>query len=62
MGVPRSGGVNTALELARKLNPDFDAFTSGSVPTVPINADTPDTAICGARTARSSTRRPRARW
>ncbi|MFP2908355.1 endonuclease/exonuclease/phosphatase family protein, partial [Pyxidicoccus sp. 3LFB2] len=45
VGLERSGGVNTALELVRKLNPAFDAFTTGELTPVPIGADAPPTAI-----------------
>jgi endonuclease/exonuclease/phosphatase family metal-dependent hydrolase len=46
VGLGRSGNVNTALDIARQLNPSFNAFTNGtSVPTVPIGEEAPATAI-----------------
>jgi endonuclease/exonuclease/phosphatase family metal-dependent hydrolase len=44
--VDRSGNANTSLDVVRRINPAFDVFTSGtSVPTVPIGADAPETAL-----------------
>ncbi|WP_426731780.1 endonuclease/exonuclease/phosphatase family protein [Myxococcus faecalis] len=45
IGVDRSGNANTALDIARHLNPAFEAFKSGTVPTVGLHEDAPATAI-----------------
>ncbi|NTX35567.1 hypothetical protein HUA78_14055 [Myxococcus sp. CA033] len=45
INVDRSGNANTALSVVAHLNPAFEAFKSGTVPTVPIGEDAPATAI-----------------
>lgn len=44
-GVDRSSNVHTGLDLARRLDPAFEIFSSGKAPEIAIDAQSPSTAL-----------------